>query len=256
MLLASAATAMPIEYNKCSRQVSVHDPDGLSATTYFNEDCTQLYIMPPSIGKIKVERVERQPDLKANCETLHKLHAHALELDTTLLDAAKRLSNEDESFDHYKEVSKKVSEELNILEPQIAAISTLPGAKVAFILNSGQKELVAAYQKANPHLTVLPVSMDQFYISTASGKVDLSTRPAKLDIEVDGAEQSQMKGLPEGTFLFHEDLRAHVQLSVVGACQVSKKTVAVYLPATLTYTYQVMSENGQTVTRLGTSALW
>jgi hypothetical protein len=287
--------AVPVKFPECANSVSVTDVPG-SAGYVLNEDCAVLYVLPALRGQLSVDGYRANRDIERKCAWLSNAEADSDDLQGLIRDSTKRLQaimqEREELEENLREglipvgqtretVRTRIKELLEDSDNERARIRKWQkendedklrvaneiGGQGRFTLQSESAAVLEAYRKANPRLRVLPMPLDQAYLSineVKPGDYDSALMPAVLAMRAVGVTKmpllldpkliAQNKDLapaaaPDGSKIFGGAMSGAIDLTTVGSCAVSQAAGSApsfkmsdlkdYVAATATYSYQV-----------------
>ena len=295
---------MPVKFPACAKSVKITEVPG-SAGYVLNEDCSVLYVLPALRGKLSVNGYRANHDLNKNCARLSKAADDSSELMDLIRSSTKRLKDLQEEREEMEEnlreglvpvgqtrdtVRQRIKELLEDADAERAQIrkwskendedklriANEEGGRGRFVLQSDTSVIIEAFRSANPNLRVLPMPVDQAYLSINEVRPDDSEAAAmpavrrltsigvtKMPLLLDPKLLAQNKELvpqvaPDGAKIFGEALSGAIELTSVGGCAVSQATgsatsfrmsdVKDYIAASSTYAYQVQVERKHKIT--------
>jgi len=287
--------AVPVKFPECATQVKVTDVPG-SAGYVFNEDCTAIYVLPALRGKLSVDGYRANRDIDRKCARLSKVEADSDELQGLIQESTRRLKavmNERAELEEnlreglvpvgqtregIRARIKELFEDADTERAQIRkwqkendesklSVANEEGGRGRFSLESESSAILQAYRTANPRLRVLPMPVDQAYLSineTKPGDTEAAAMPAvrmiqaigvtKMPLLLDPKLIAQNEKLapavaPDGSKIFGGALSGAIELTTVGGCAVSQALGAApafrmsdlkdYVAASAAYSYQV-----------------
>lgn len=289
------SVAVPVKFPECANSVKITDVPG-SGGYVLNENCTVLYVLPALRGKLSIEGYKANRDLDQKCGRLSKTEGDSNDLTDLIRNSTKRLKNlqaeREELEENLREglvpvgqtretIRQRIKELLEDADTERAQIRKWikendedklrvayeEGGRGRFVMQSETSAILEAYRAANPKLQVMPMPVDQAYLSINEVKPDDSDAAAmpavrrltaigisKLPLLLDPKLIAQNKELapqaaPDGSKIFGGALSGAIELSTVGGCAVSQATgsaasfkmseVKDYVAASATYSYQV-----------------
>jgi|GEM_PF-3082721 len=303
VLFPALSLAVPVKYSACPA-VTVH-PVKNGSGAFLSEDCKTLYVLPPQKGHLEISGYRPSVNLNLQCERLEKIEEQEKNLAELLaLYSKRRLDNEkdiqkmeqdlrDGLIPQGKSV-EEVQNEIARKEEQIEKLTNQTfeteekaderklrfsrgeGGRGVFLMEMSLSDLVKEYQKENPGLRVMPLPVDQSFISANEQTYDeavASQMPAVLSLKLIGATQMPLllnpnlllldKKLapvtaPEGSKIFGGALPGEIRLSSIGACAVnehlgspqsfSAEDIKDYIATGVTYSYQVQVRRRHSIT--------
>lgn len=289
--------AVPVKNPDCARTVKINEVPG-SSGAFFNETCTALYVLPPRLGSMTISGYMASPNIGVQCGRLADTEKDEAALQDIVLTNTLRLQQYShdvldmenslkqglipvgQTADSMQLKIDKLMERMATLRTQNFTwqaqdddaklkFSKAEGGRGSFLIQSTFSQLLAAYRAANPGLTILPMVIDQSYLSINEQKPDDSPAaaarmPAVQYLQVSGVGEmpllfdpslllehkdlAPMKA-PPGSKIFSDALAGEIRMSSIGACALLNNLgtttsfkisdVKTYIAASATYSYQL-----------------
>lgn len=233
------AQAVPVKNPDCSKIRRINEVPG-SSGSYFNADCTTLYILPPRRGLLTVNGYQPSPNIGIQCERLKKIELDSTGLQDVILSYTERLKRYSEEIkeieDNLRNGLIPIGETADSLEAKIDALvdkasavrlkivemqdqddtaklkfSKAEGGRGTFLMESTFPELLQAYRDANPGVKVMAMPIDQTFLSINEERHednDASVMPAVLRLRAIGVDQMPLM-LDPVLYLKNKDLAPH-----------------------------------------------
>lgn len=289
------SAAVPVKFPECAKSVKITNIPG-SGGYVFNEDCSVLYVLPALRGKLSVDGYRANRDINQSCARLSKAAEDSSDLMDLIRSSTKRLKGLQEEREELEEnlreglvpvgqtretIRQRIKELLEDADTERAQIrkwikendedklriANEEGGRGRFVLQSETGVILEAFRSANPKLQVLPMPVDQAFLSINETKPDDSEAAAmpavrrltaigisKMPLLLDPKLLAQNKDLmpqvaPDGAKIFGGALSGAIELTTVGACAVSQATgsatsfkmsdIKDYVASSASYAYQV-----------------
>lgn len=287
--------AAPVKFPECAKFVRVTDiPGGYGSL--LNEDCTVLYVLPPLKGVLEVNNYTPSANITGQCSRLKNIEQEANEIQDLALINIQRITRYAKEIKQIEENLSQglvpIGESVESMEDKMdalilkidalrAKISTwqdqvdkkkltfaqAEGGRGVFTMESSFSEILESYKAANPRLRVVPMPIDQAYLSINEVKADkvVSTAmPAVLNLLAVGLSEIPLlldpnillthkqlapQASPVGSKIFGGSLGGEIHVSNIGACALLERLgnksafrasdVKSYIMPVTTYGYQV-----------------
>ena len=276
----ASVQAQPALNAECAKSIKIRAPKG-GAGVYFDKDCEQAYVLPPSIGQISLEGISMTSNLRACAPLEGMLKAFSAKSDKLLRllnkdgegSPAKGSSgglfrpkpsepggSEDQALSEYEKLMKSFVDSMATLKDSW----TLHGATAQMTYQVHHQALVEEYQKLNPHITFRPITLhdSRIYMARKVGSGESTTSlPAVLYSNIPGFSgiQSQEGELGSDSGIQSGEAQsAQVEFSLTGACpyydsqrnrfpvELSAKDLAAHVTANIRYVYELEVHRGYT----------
>lgn len=234
-LSLSALAANPPSFKGCP-QIRITKPADLSATTYFDETCSVLYVAPPSIGRVEVDYATPVSDLRDGCSKLDVLFERSRNELSKMMD-----SKSD------KVAMERAYAQWQMTHGQISEILLTDGMTARLSYHSLYNETVEQYRTLNPSLRVQPLPITAWQVtasevSAADFKAEQLPAVRKLTLE---------------SHQFSDGVGVNMILTKNGACPLLKPkerdSMKVYGVANTTYKFDVVGFDGKLQPQYGST---
>jgi hypothetical protein len=241
LFVCSTGSAQPTLFNDC-QDIPIHPVPG-GAGVFFSDDCKTAYVLPAATGSLTItgmtvsENLRRCPMFESytsimaqQADRLEKLAKQisasgvdTSENDSTLFpgpaSGGSSISAEDmqQLLKDFEDV-KKLNVDIN---DTIKDYLQLEGSTAQGILNADQTEMVNAYEKANPSIHMVALTVEDAHLHINKRVAGISAGlPAVLEFSVPGRHADDPGGDPGGEAhsLFGGIVSGQLVLSLVGAC--------------------------------------
>lgn len=290
-----SSQAIPVKFPECAKRVSYNEVSG-GRGAVFNEDCTVLYVLPPPVGALRISGYKASSELSYRCQRLSIIDRETTDLEKISANETVRLKklsdkrlemleNLDAGLVPVGETPESMQAKIDQMMDQMDKIrdrivkyqkqnndkkldfAKEPAARGRFTLMNPMAEILAAYKKANPKLRVVPMPIDQAFLSVNEVKPEdssLAAMPWILSLRAVGVGSLPMLRDPalllqfkdlnpgaaaDGSKIFGGALNGEIVVGNLGACAVSNRLgtrdsftasdVASDVVASVAYTYQV-----------------
>lgn len=236
MLWSVCAGAVPVKYPACAKFVTKVDVPG-GQGSFFNQDCTAIYVLPPTRGAMTVNGYVPSANLSVQCDRLRKIEEDSNNLEDISASTTRRLKklaaeleeietnleaglvpvgqtreSLEKRMDELMEKMTKLRTELVTWQGQNDTkkvnFAKVEGGRGKFVVESAMTKLLQDYKTANPRLNVLAMPVDQAFLSINEVKADetanSSAMPAVLSLTAVGISRVPMLRDPSLMLQFKE----------------------------------------------------
>lgn len=293
--LPLSSNAVPVKFPECAKHVNYNEvPGGRGAV--FNDDCTVLYVLPPPVGSLSISGYKTSAELGSRCQRLSIIDRETTDLEKISANETvrlKKLSDKrlemqenldlglvpvgetpesmqakiDQMMDQMDKIRDRIVKYQEQNNKKKLDFAKEPAGRGQFSIMNPMAEILQAYKKANPKLRVVPMPIDQAFLSVNEIKPEdsnLAAMPWILSLRAvgigslpmlrDPALLLQFKDLnpgsaPEGSKIFGGALNGELVVGNLGACAVSSalgsrnsftaSDIKPYVTASVAYSYQV-----------------
>lgn len=248
--LPSLALALPVDYAPCSSATKIKSPKETSEV-FFNEDCTELFVLPPRSGRVTLTNYAPVSDLPARCEAFTAIQNQISAFPPLKF---KEGATADEWIEQI-EKQKAIYIQLEKLQDRLLEMTLPIVSQTEFRIESRHQEMIAAYKILNPDLKVIAMPLEQQFISF--NEVDPeSADPRQMAPILSLQLNAQLvPSQPSNIRYFTEGVTGSFAMSVNGACVPDagiRGPSSVYVVANLIYSFWTVHD-GERVLRYRTS---
>lgn len=257
---ATAQTEMiPTSRNSCN--IAILQPKG-GSTPYFSQDCKAAFVLPPSRGKVKVERVHSLSNLRL-CPTLYASYARHGRYSDMLEKLYERLGNERLNAQQREDLRKDAELLQKAIDDVYKNLDGVPGAvaQVSYTMPEAM-EWLGQYLMLNPN-TMADYQLKFHLAPIAEGVLTISSMDSNNKvIPLNPVVRADLSGLRpinndpnrlSGTgILSTGNSSGQLTLSLTGACeynkgnQADKQDLVAHMVANFTYAVPVHAAAGYT----------
>lgn len=219
LMLSPFAKALPVKNPSCAKNIRVQEIEGGSGS-FFNEDCSVLYVLPPLFGDLQVtgyvapanlnelcaqyrdideDRKNLQQTLTLSSRRLADMQKELNQIDTNLREGLLPVGQSRESLEaRYKQLLKDsadlrdtIDKMQNQADNRRLAFSKAQAGRGNFTISNSYARLLNDYRSANPSIaSIQAMPIDQSYLSVneqlSDDDIDVSSMPAVKRLIVPG----------------------------------------------------------------------
>lgn len=221
---AAQAENFPFIAPKCN--VSIVSPDN-SDVTYMNDDCKQVYVLPPTVGEVKIHAISKMSNRKlcaALFDAYEQFRGYSADYNSIIKEATEKMSLEEvEVLERRKAIVKEA------IATVYQGLEKVPVANVqATYTRPSNNSWIGEYLKLNPNLGAdygikfhaAPISEGYISFKGTTPKDTKFDLPAVLELDIPGISPPDADGKAMVDIKrMNGSMSGNMTLSLAGMCE-------------------------------------